>query len=276
MIFMKILLDPGHGPKENRGSIIGHEGDNMYYFGQIFKKALEKFGFQVGLTRNELRENPNLERRGNLAKGYDLFISLHTNAGPYSARGCEIFGDLNANDPALMKKMCETISTVLQTKNRGVKWRRRQDGKIFTQEKSPGGSNWYGVLYHNKAPVGMLVEFCFHTNLTDLRAFLNLQEVLAEKLAHLLASHYKKDMISSTSQTLSKTRWNGIISLYSRDFFEKASKISRERNYLILPHDYYTGTGRSWKEWRDAGKRIIALGGVKSNHTAYQDEFLKE
>lgn len=270
---MKILLDPGHGLGENRGSVIGHEGDHTFQFAVLFKEELEKFGFRVGMTRKSIQDNPTLKRRGQMAQGYDLFLSLHTNAGPKSAKGCEIFGDLNAYDSHLMEKMLKIISQTIPTKNRGIKWRRRSDGKVFTQKSSPGGSNWYGVLYYNQAPVGMLIEFCFHTNEGDLNSFLINQRRLAKNLAKMMAEYY--NLITPKTVKSGTTNWSGVLSLYSEEYFQQAKKLSIEHNYLILSYDFYNGTGRSWKEWKDSGLKIVAIGGVPGNHTRYLDEFIE-
>ena len=160
---IKIMLDAGHGAGSdfNRGSVIGNEGDNNYKYSLVLKRELEKYGFYVGTTRNSITDNPSLSARGNKAQGYDLFISLHSNAANSSVRGIEIYGDINANSPTLMKNLCNNISKAIGTKNRGVRWRTRNPEKFYVQDRSPGGSNYYGVLYSNKAKLGMLIEHVF-------------------------------------------------------------------------------------------------------------------
>ena len=78
---MKILLDPGHGPgrKHNRGFKqvenlpYCNEGDcNFIYSRDYLKPALEKYGFTVGLTRTDINQDPSLQARGAMGKGYDL------------------------------------------------------------------------------------------------------------------------------------------------------------------------------------------------------------
>ena len=141
---IKIMLDPGHGAGRdfNRGSVIGNEGDNNYKYSLVLKRELEKYGFYVGTTRNSITDNPSLSQRGNMAKGYDLFISLHSNAANSSVRGIEIYGDINANSPVLMKNLCNNISKTIGTKNRGVRWRTRNPERFYVQPTSPGG--WWG------------------------------------------------------------------------------------------------------------------------------------
>ena len=82
---VKIMLDPGHGAgsAHNRGfkTIPGfefcNEGDCNYVYSIKLKKALEEYGFKVDTTRANRSDNPDLATRGRMAKGYDLFISLH-------------------------------------------------------------------------------------------------------------------------------------------------------------------------------------------------------
>ena len=82
---MKILLDPGHGGgrKHNRGFRqvenlpYCNEGDcNYIYALNYLKPALEKYGFQVGITRNNINSDPSLQARGAMGRGYDILISV--------------------------------------------------------------------------------------------------------------------------------------------------------------------------------------------------------
>ena len=172
----KIMLDPGHGQgsKFNRGSKLGNEGDNNWEYSLILKKELEKYGIVVGTTRPNKSDNPGLEARGKMAKGYDLFISLHSNAGPASAKGVEIFPDTKpvVDDHKLAAKLCEAIASVGNA-NRGVRYRTYANGKegyLTGLTKAPRISNYYGVLYHNLASrYAMLIEHVYHTNLEDCR-----------------------------------------------------------------------------------------------------------
>ncbi|MDO5754788.1 MAG: N-acetylmuramoyl-L-alanine amidase [Tissierellia bacterium] len=259
---MKILLDPGHGPgkKDNRGSLIGNEGDNNYAFSVELKKELEKYGFQVGTTRLQNRENPSLKERGHMAKNYDLFISLHSNAGPPSARGMEIYGDINNNNPSLMRALIDGTCREMGIVNRGIRYRTRKDGRFHIQDHSPGGSNYYGVLYHNRAKVAMLVEFVFHSNWEDCQIYVHRRSQLAKVFAKILADYYNK-----------KEKY--IISCYITGY-EKAQEYSKKLECPLLPHDYYNYTKGSWKEFKDKNYKIIAIGGVRSNHSSYCDEFI--
>lgn len=195
---IKIMLDAGHGAGRdfNRGSVIGNEGDNNYKYSLVLKRELEKYGFYVGTTRNSITDNPSLSARGNKAQGYDLFISLHSNAANSSVRGIEIYGDINANSPQLMKNLCNNISKAIGTKNRGVRWRTRNPERFYVQPTSPGGSNYYGVLYSNKAKLGMLIEHVFHTNKEDCKLYVEKRKEIAQATADTIAEYYGFKKIS--------------------------------------------------------------------------------
>ena len=80
---IKIMLDPGHaGNYFNASPVVAgyYESAMTWKLAQKLKTALEAYGFEVGLTRQTINEDPELTERGRRARGYDLFISLHSNA----------------------------------------------------------------------------------------------------------------------------------------------------------------------------------------------------
>lgn len=176
-----IVLDGGHGFGKafNRGGVLFNEGDQMFKYSLIQKKALEQYeNVKVLLTRKTIRENPSLESRGKMYKG-DLFISLHTNAfSNPNVSGTETFVSVRNSD-TLAKKINDTIVRTLGTKNRGVKRRKQSNGK-----------DWYGVLRNSVSDYSILIEHVFHTNRNDSKKFLDNQEKLAEEVAKTIANHY--------------------------------------------------------------------------------------
>ena len=186
---VKILLDPGHGKGHNRGYVGAkwkHEGDGNYYFSLLLKKELEAYGITVGTTRSSITSNPSLASRGQSAKGYDLFISLHTNAGGNGATGVEIYEDVNARATKLNTALASTISSTLNIKNRGLKYRYYGENTDGVNPKS----NYYGVLRNNAAPAGMLIEHCFHDNASDVAKYEANADVLAKNMAKVIANYY--------------------------------------------------------------------------------------
>lgn len=179
---IKIMLDPGHGAGKafNRGALDGNEGDNNFQYSLVLKKELEKRGFVVGTTRKKIGDNPSLYDRGRSAAGYDLFISLHSNAGPSGVRGTEIWQDIH--DPFLgAKNLCTALAKAFGHRDRGIKRR-----------VNSAGQNWYGVLRANRASCGMLIEHGFHTNREDSAFYASDRgrKKLAEVTADYLARYY--------------------------------------------------------------------------------------
>ncbi|MCI5514036.1 MAG: N-acetylmuramoyl-L-alanine amidase [Clostridia bacterium] len=181
-----IVLDAGHGRLGNPHTTKEgfYEGTQNFVLAGFLKEELEKRGFEVLLTRNDIDDNPSLEERGTLAGKNNaiLFLSLHSNA-PGSAtppdiyptiRGVCAYYSLTApelNQP-LAEALVNKISEVMNTQNRGIKTRSYPDKP---------DTDYYGVI-RNSVQSGcrraMLIEHGFHTNPED-SAFLQNSEKLA-------------------------------------------------------------------------------------------------
>ena len=166
----KILIDPGHGAgrAHNRGFVgasqYANEGDNNYFISLILKEELEKRGYIVNMTRPNRGDNPSLVKRGSMAKGYDLFISVHSNAANAGVRGTEVYDDVINTTSELSKKLSASSARVFGHNNRGMKLRYYSD---------TNRDNYYGVLRHSLAKHSMLVEYGFHTNWQDASLLIN-------------------------------------------------------------------------------------------------------
>lgn len=179
---MKILLDAGHGAGKahNRGGICYNEGDNNYYYSLVLREELLKYeNVKVDLTRNKISDNPSLAARSAKGAGYDLFLSLHSNAADKSVRGSEIWDSLERPNKALADALVQAISSSFGHRNRGTKYREGQPGY-----------NWYGVLRFNQAESSMIIEHGFHTNSTDCNFFKNNHTRIASTTAKVIANHY--------------------------------------------------------------------------------------
>lgn len=203
---LKIKLDAGHGQGENRGSVYGNEGDNTYNFSLVFKQELEKYeGVEVSLTRNKISDNPSLSQRSANGKGYDLFLSLHSNAADSKVRGSEIFDSVEKPNKQLANALCTVISKAFNHNNRGVKYK----------EGSKKGYNYYGVLRFNPAKSSMIVEYGFHTNEQDCKYFVNNYQKLAEVQANEIAYMYglkKKNKPKGVEKQLTESEVRKIVS----------------------------------------------------------------
>lgn len=183
---IRIMLDPGHGAgsNHNRGFIGGNEGDNNYKMALKLKKALEKYGFYVNMTRKSITDDPSLKARGEMGRGYDLLLSIHSNASSNNTiRGSEIFDDVCYPNKPLASKILNTIVSTFGHTSRGVKYKWYE-----TNIKS----NWYGVLRYSEASYAMLIEHGFHTNEVDAALLRDdaFQTKLMENEARAIAEYF--------------------------------------------------------------------------------------
>lgn len=190
----RIMLDPGHstGNGHNRGSVIGNEGDNNWTYTQLLKKTLEEAGFQVDLTRTRANADPGLADRGGIAFGYDLFMSLHTNAGKGS--GTEIYDDVTKPSTAFATELSHAIGEVLGVPSRNVLYRKfsgevREGSPFPGTDKSGDNNDYYGVLRSNGAKRGLLVEHVYHDKYPELALFLNKSKEVAEVTTRVIMKY---------------------------------------------------------------------------------------
>lgn len=167
------MLDAGHyGKTYNKGAVAGYyESETVWKIHTYLKPALEAYGFEVGVTRKNQDENPTPEQRGRMAKGYDLFLSLHTNAlddetldRPYMICFLDVAGELAVKSKAAGHKLGAAIEKVIGTKQPYQIWQREYPGDRDKNGKQD--DEYYGVLFGSRAvgAVGVLVEHTFHTN----------------------------------------------------------------------------------------------------------------
>lgn len=173
---MRILLDAGHTTGINKG-VCFYEGDNNFYYSLALKNELERYGYTVGLTRWELKDNPTLKQRQDLTGDYDLTLSIHSNAADSSVRGTEVFDSVERPFKGLAEDLCKVTSEFFNHPNRGVKYATRSDGRSkFAMNRGNSLSN-------------LLIEIGFHTNKEDCNIFLNNHAKLAEIHALTIFNH---------------------------------------------------------------------------------------
>lgn len=177
----KVMIDPGHAPGNvNRGPTGYYEYQGMWKLSNYLKEELTRRGVQADLTRTEYQD-PSLSERGKKSKGYDLFISEHSNAHNGKVRGVEVFYSLQRpGDKVHAQALSKAISTLMNNPNRGAKtW----------QYPNKPGVDYHGVI-RAAASVGcphiFLVENGFHDNPQD-EAWLK-QDSNLKKLAQTQAN----------------------------------------------------------------------------------------
>ena len=193
---MKICLDAGHFGKTNRSPANKnyYESEGMWKLQSYLKKELEdNYGVKVKCTRSSQSKNLDLYKRGQMAKGYDLFISLHSNAiGGVVSDNIDYplaVVMLNGKSSDIGFKLAKVVEESIGTK---------QSAKTFTRRGSKG--EYYGVLRgaDSVGVAGIILEHSFHTNSKVTEWLLSDEnlKLLASKEAECIANHYgisKKD-----------------------------------------------------------------------------------
>lgn len=199
---MKIMLDPGHaGEYYNASPVVAgyFESAMTWKLAEKLRVALEKRGFEVALTRDNIDEDPELTERGRRAAGFDLFLSLHSNAASdenidapwliHFARDGE--SKLDEESERAAHALGDAVAKVLGTSapfyyTKKCDFDRDGDGKL--------NDEWYGVLFGAKSVgvAGVIVEHGFHTNARCARMLMrdDVLESLAEAEATALAELY--------------------------------------------------------------------------------------
>lgn len=163
----KIMLDAGHYGKQNRSPCnrAYWESEMAWKLHRYLREELLKYDCQVDITRADEEKDMPVYNRGAMAKGYNLFLSLHSNAvGSRIANGTDrpvivypVLNDLNQKDFA--KAIGETVHKVMKTKQKAQPYVRPIDGRPTV--------NYYGVL-RGAVAVGCkqayIIEHGFHTD----------------------------------------------------------------------------------------------------------------
>lgn len=208
---VKIMLDPGHaGNYFNQSPVVPtyYESAAMWELCKKLKAALERRGFIVGVTRQTKGEDPELTERGMKARGYDLFLSLHSNASSSAVPDApwlihfveDAKTELDDASEAVAHALGGVISRVMGVSapyyyTKSTDFDRNRNGAIDDE--------WYGVLFGAKEAgvPGVIIEHSFHTNkhaATWLSADANLER-LAEAEADALAEFYEIEDMPMTA-----------------------------------------------------------------------------
>lgn len=174
---IKICLDPGHGGKQNLGLNGYYESMGNLRACILLKEELEKYGFEVIMTRTEDNQNPNIStQRGQVAirNGCKVFISWHSdaNANP-NTRGVTVIRSLQRpKSLELGQKLAQAIAEAMNTPLSPYKG---NNGGVWTRAYSSQSPNtdFYAVIRNSVtsgSPVeySFLIEHGFHTNSQDV------------------------------------------------------------------------------------------------------------
>ena len=159
-IYKKVLIDPGHAPgNANRGPTAYFEYAGMWKLSIFLQEILTASGVFAQLTRDE-NQNPPLDVRGGLARGFDLFISEHSNAFNGKVRGSECFFSVSQpENRQIAARFSAETARLFNHNDRGPKTMMGNNNRDF-----------FGVIRSAVAagcPRVFLMESGFHDNRLD-------------------------------------------------------------------------------------------------------------
>ena len=219
----KILIDAGHYSGYNVSPVHKQykEGDRMWQLSQYLIAELKAYGFTVGSTKASINAYPKdakgndaVDKRGEMAKGYDLMLSLHSNAcETESVNRAVIIHSMSGKASAIAARLGECVKSTMGVSSYQVAQRDYNTGAYYYDGKAHSGKDWYGVI-RGAASQGvqcLIIEHGFHTN-TGVAKWLmsdaNLQK-LAKAEAKALADHYGVKKPTATTGT--QTTTSGVI-----------------------------------------------------------------
>jgi len=165
---MFIMLDAGHFEYYNHSPVLSsyYEGNTMWVYHQYLEQALEQYtNIIVDTTRannsRALGEALLPSQRGAMGEGYDLVLSVHSNAASTSSADHPVaIYTLDPRYSAVSKdlgiKLATKVAEVMQT---------YEAPEVYSRAQSDG-RDWYGVN-RGAADVGVpsiILEHSFHTN----------------------------------------------------------------------------------------------------------------
>ena len=200
MAKIKICLDAGHYGKYNRSPAVKsyYESEMNWKLHLLLKNYLEQYGIEVILTRADQTKDKALTTRGKVAKGCDLFISIHSNAvGSGVNESVDypvVYVPLNGKGDEIGKKLADCVESVMATK---------QKGRISSRKGNNG--DYYGVIRGavSVGVPGLIIEHSFHTNTRATNWLLDESNLdrMAKAEAEVIAAHYGVKKPESTSNT---------------------------------------------------------------------------
>ncbi len=171
---IKIMIDPGHYNHYNRSPVYSPYWESImtWKLSNYLQEELQTLGVHADLTKNSLEEDPTLNDRGFSSKGYDFFISMHSNAGAYESMDQPLafvyqqlsWTTIDDTSAELGGLLAEKVSEVMQTNQKGDIARRAGTGDW--DRNGIIDDEWYSVLFGARyvGTPGILLEHSFHTN----------------------------------------------------------------------------------------------------------------
>lgn len=189
----KIVLDAGHYGKYNKGAVAGYyESDMTWKLHNYLKAELKTYGFEVETTRSNKDKDLKVYNRGLMAKGADLFLSLHSNgAAQETPKRVVVIHPVSGKGKDLSKKLGDAVLNTMNLK-KDKYWYTEITSRKYS-ESNPN-QDYYGVIRGAVAAgsIGIIIEHSFHSNKEACKWLMvdaNLKK-LAVAEAKVLADHY--------------------------------------------------------------------------------------
>lgn len=245
---IKVMIDPGHYSYYNQSPVYSPYWESVmtWKLSNYLQEELTALGVHADLTKESLDEDPSLNDRGFSSKGYDFFISMHSNATNYESADqplAIIYQDLPWTDmDDISREMGEllanTVTEVMGTNQKGITYQKK--GTEDWDKNGIMDDEWYSVLFGSRyvSTPGILLEHSFHTN---YRAALwlyndeNLQK-LAKEEAQVIFTYFseKKALEYPVSDVLGDISQDGIIDASDASIvLEEYSAVSTEKKSLL-------------------------------------------
>ena len=198
---MKIMLDAGHhGDTHNAAPFDTepkyYESNMNWELHLLLKEELEKRGVTVLTTRKEKADDLGVFERGLMAKGCDLFISLHSNATGSDDPKLEYIDYPLVIYPLLDKGEALAFANVIGKKVQEVMQTKQEYRTWIREYPNRPGIDYYGVIrgaVEAGCKMAFLIEHGFHTNRYCVEWLLdknNLKKLAAAE-AETIVSYFK-------------------------------------------------------------------------------------
>ena len=250
----KIVIDSGHGGKDraNKGPSGKYvEADGNLQFSLYLKEYLED-SFDVVLTRDK-DTTLSLTKRGTMAKGADMFISIHSDAYTVTSSGVTIFDSVDLKNEDIAINIGKACANAM-----GISFRETKE----KQSKKFAGEDYYTVIDTAQdvgCPCVLLIERGFHSNPKEEELLLdiNLVKKSAKAVADEIKKYYKigvKNVMGKVFKDVEDDRWSakyievanelGLIEGNTDGTFNPTGPLTREQGAVVLVRLYEEITGK--------------------------------
>lgn len=171
-----VMISAGHSDTDPGAVAHGvTEAEIVLEFRDLLSQALARQGIRH-LTDGDAGDNLPLREAVKIAGGADIAIEFHCNAATPAATGTETLSRRSAYP--LAGRLCEVTAAVLGIASRGTK---------------PEDAGQHHRLAFVSDGGGIIHELFFLTNADDLQQYMLHREVLADRLARVIAEHARDD-----------------------------------------------------------------------------------